>query len=112
MTSATAALGQRQRAHWVGDDCLGGHRGETPGAATGSPTQQQQVLQLLRDRGQAGVTQLYALEHARCMRLAAVVLRLKHDGHDIVTDMVTTPSGKRVASYRLVEQPRQLDLTL
>lgn len=76
------------------------------------PSQQQQVLELLRRRGEAGVTQLLALEECRCMRLAAVVQRLEEAGHVISSEMVTVPSGKRVALYRLVERPQQLGLAL
>lgn len=65
-------------------------------------TQEQQVLALMRERGPAGVTPLLALELCRCMRLAAVVHRLRADGHTIERTMVEVPSGKRVASYVLV----------
>jgi hypothetical protein len=66
-----------------------------------APTQQEHILELLRARGPAGLTPLEALEEARCFRLAAVVHRLKEDGHDIETTMVTVPTGKRVARYVL-----------
>lgn len=65
------------------------------------PTQQQQVLDLLRERGEAGVTQLLALERCQCMRLAAVVQRLEEAGHVIRSEMIATASGKRVARYVL-----------
>lgn len=65
------------------------------------PTQEQRVLDLLRERGPAGLTPLQALEYAQCMRLAAVVFRLKAEGHEIATEMVTTDSGKHVARYVL-----------
>ena len=55
------------------------------------------------------VTPLEALARYKCMRLAAVIHRLREDGHAIVTEMVTTPEGKRFARYRmarpLAEQP-------
>lgn len=77
------------------------------------PTQEQLVLELLRERGELGVTQLLALERCRCMRLAAVVHRLVHDDHyEISSEMVQVASGKRVALYRLHERPTQLGLPL
>lgn len=70
-------------------------------------TQEEVVLALLRRRGALGVTPLLALDEARCLRLAAVVHRLKAEGHDISTTMVTVPSGKRVASYELHEHAQR-----
>jgi hypothetical protein len=66
------------------------------------PTQEERVLQLLRERRAEGLTPLAALELAQCMRLAAVVHTLKAKGYTITTEMVEVPSGKRVACYRLV----------
>lgn len=74
-------------------------------------TQADVVLELLRHRGQQGVTPLYALEEAQCLRLAAVVHRLKAEGHDISAELVATPGGKHVACYRLHERA-QLALAL
>lgn len=77
------------------------------------PTQQEQVLALLREAGPAGLTPLQALEHARCMRLAAVVHRLKAEGHHIETTPATVgPDRKHVARYVLHERPTQLGLRL
>lgn len=67
-----------------------------------TPTQQQRVLELLRERREEGLTPLAALELAQCFRLAAVVHRLKAEGYTITTELVEEPSGKRVACYRLV----------
>lgn len=48
------------------------------------------------------LTQLQAMaDPFRCMRLGARVLDLKRAGHKIVASMITTPSGKRIASYAL-----------
>ena len=47
------------------------------------------------------LTPLDALELFGCMRLAAAVHTLKKEGLDIQTDIITTPTGKKVASYRL-----------
>jgi hypothetical protein len=77
-----------------------------------NPTQQDRVLALLRQAGPEGLTPLQALEHAQCFRLAAVVHRLKGEGHTIETAMVEVPSGKRVARYVLHEGPAQLGLAL
>lgn len=55
------------------------------------------------------ITPLEALNRYGCMRLAAVIHRLREDGHRITTEMVTTPEGKRFARYRMdkpvAEQP-------
>lgn len=76
-------------------------------------TQAEQILQLLRERGERGLTPLAALELAGCMRLAAVVHRLKSEGYSISTELVEVPSGKHVACYRLHERhAQQLGLAL
>ncbi len=51
------------------------------------------------------VTPLEALNRYGCMRLAAVVHRLRRDGHHVETEMVTTDSGKRFARYWLANAP-------
>jgi hypothetical protein len=73
-------------------------------------TQAVTVLELLRERPE-GLTPLDALELAGCFRLAAVVHRLKADGHEISTELVEVPGGKHVARYRLHERA-QLALAL
>lgn len=71
---------------------------------TGSkPTQAQQLLELLRERGEAGVTPLVALERIGSFRLAARVWDLTQAGYTIETHKVTTAGGARVACYVLVE---------
>lgn len=67
------------------------------------PTQKQQILDLLRQRGQQGLTALEALDIARTMRLAAYVKFLKDDGHNITTEIIEVPGRKHVALYRLIE---------
>lgn len=67
-----------------------------------------QVLELLRQRGTAGVTPMDALAAVGCFRLGARIWDLKADGYPIDSELITTPSGKRVARYRLIEQPEQL----
>lgn len=50
------------------------------------------------------ITPLDALNLFGCMRLGARIadLKDKYNMH-IITNMVTTPNGKRVASYKLVD---------
>jgi L-rhamnose isomerase len=67
------------------------------------PTQRQQVLWLLRERGEDGVTPKLARDEIGTDRLAARVLELKNDGHVIVREWHVTESGARVARYVLRE---------
>ena len=60
------------------------------------------VLDLLRSQGDEGVTALDALQIVGSLRLAARILELRDEGHDIVTRWETTPTGKRVARYVLL----------
>jgi hypothetical protein len=69
-----------------------------------APTQADQLLELLRERGTQGVTPLLALERIRSLRLAAVVFRLRAEGYPIRTDMVPVGEGKHVANYVLEER--------
>ena len=57
-----------------------------------------------------GITPLEALRIFQCNRLAARIYGLRRDGWDIKTDIVTTPSGKRVARYTLTD-PAQAEPT-
>lgn len=66
------------------------------------------ILDLLRERGAHGVTPLDALASVGSFRLGARIWELKAEGYEIATDMFTTPSGKRVARYRLIEKPVQM----
>lgn len=49
------------------------------------------------------ITPIDALSEYGCFRLGARVYDLKKDGHNIVKEMVEVSSGKRVASYTLVQ---------
>jgi hypothetical protein len=63
-------------------------------------TQEERVLRHL-ESGQT-ITALESLPLFNCLRLAAVVHRLRQEGHSIETEMVTTRSGKRIARYRML----------
>jgi hypothetical protein len=47
------------------------------------------------------LTPLEALNKFQCFSLSQRVTDLRQAGHPIVTTMITLPSGKRVAQYRL-----------
>lgn len=49
------------------------------------------------------ITPIDALNLYKCFRLGARIYGLKKLGHPIEREMVTVGSGKRVASYRLVQ---------
>lgn len=49
------------------------------------------------------ITPLDALNLFGCLRLGARIADLKERGLNIETEMVVTPNGKRVASYKLVD---------
>ena len=61
------------------------------------------VLQHLQRGGT--LTALQALDLYGIGRLAARIEELRRAGHEIVSEMITTPGGARVAEYRLVEKP-------
>lgn len=51
------------------------------------------------------LTPLTALREFGCFRLGARIWELRHEhGMNIVNEWLTTPSGKRVASYRLANR--------
>lgn len=56
------------------------------------------VLRHLREKGK--ISQLQALREYGCMRLAAVIHRLRRDGHKIVTGM-RYQGDSQYAVYRL-----------
>lgn len=60
------------------------------------------VLRLLRAHPE-GVTALDALDEVGSFRLGARVHELRVEGYDVTTEWITTPSGKRIARYRLHE---------
>ena len=55
---------------------------------------------------QAGnsLTQMDALNMFQCFRLASRINDLRKLGLEIVTEKILTPSGKRVASYKMAIQ--------
>jgi hypothetical protein len=68
-------------------------------------SQTEQILQMLK-RGP--VTPMDALREVGSLRLAARVLQLKKDGHNIITEMVNK-KGKKFASYKLIEPKQELE---
>lgn len=71
--------------------------------ATESTTQAERLLELLRERGDAGVTPLLALDRIGSFRLGARIYDLKQAGHTITSERVRTAGGAIVAKYVLVE---------
>lgn len=67
-------------------------------------SQTERVLALLR---QGPLTPLDALDQAGSFRLGARIWDLRHRGHDIRTEWLTTSSGSRVAKYVLVDREQQ-----
>ena len=66
------------------------------GAVIATPTQKAQILQLLREQGEAGVTPALALSEVGCMRLAARIDEIKSDldwRYEIVNLGWTTATG-------------------
>lgn len=78
---------------------------------TEKPTQKDRVLQVLRERGAAGLTALEALETCGTMRLAAYVRFLKDDGFDITSETIEVSNGKHVAKYTLVADQQPVEST-
>ena len=66
-------------------------------------SQEARILALLRERGYIGLTPIAALREVGSFRLGARIWKLRQDGHNIVTERVTTESGARIARYILVE---------
>lgn len=61
-------------------------------------SQNTDILTLL----QAGpLTALDALERVGCFRLASRINDLRRDGHNITTQTITLPNGKKIAQYHL-----------
>lgn len=72
------------------------------------------VLALLRERGDAGLTQLDCLANGGGSRLAARVNDLRVEGFDIASDLIVVPTrggGARVARYVIRDKPEQLRWT-
>lgn len=80
----------------------------------GAPDQKARVLEWLQSEPE-GLTQLQALQHLAVARLAAIVHRLKGDGHAIVTELVEMPTRygpAQVARYHLVPKGGQVCVTM
>lgn len=71
------------------------------------PTQAEQLLTLLRQRGAEGVTPLLALDRIGSFRLGARIFDLRAAGHRISKTMVRTSGGAHVAQYVLDESPEE-----
>lgn len=72
------------------------------------------VLQLLRERGDVGLTSLEALTLGGGSRLAARIADLRAEGFEITAELVTVPTRNaptRVSRYVLREAPAQLSWT-
>lgn len=64
-----------------------------------SQAQCAQILKALKNGEK--ITQLEAYSRFNCTRLGARIYDLKQRGHNIVSELITVPSGKRVAQYSL-----------
>ena len=64
-------------------------------------TQNEAVLELLREQGTDGVTPILALTEVGTLRLAARIADLREQGYVITTYDHKTATGKRVAKYVL-----------
>ena len=71
----------------------------TKNIASGKVSQGALILAYL-EQGHT-LTPLEALGRFNCFSLAQRVSELKRQGHPIIADMITVPSGKCVAEYRL-----------
>lgn len=72
-------------------------------------TQTEAILAALRDRGEAGLTSLEALEEFGSFRLAARIADAKlrlGPGEYIASERLVLPSGKVVARYVLRQRER------
>lgn len=67
-----------------------------------STSQSQCALILRALRNGDKLTHLEAEKRFNCLRLGARIYDLKQRGHNIQKTMITVPSGKCVAQYRLV----------
>lgn len=62
-----------------------------------SQSQKQKILEYMLSGKR--ITPLEALHYWNCFRLGARIADLRADGHEIKSEFVVTPSGKRVKSY-------------
>ncbi|HII3734608.1 TPA: helix-turn-helix domain-containing protein [Pasteurella multocida] len=65
-----------------------------------SKAQSAQILKALKNGEK--LTHLDAERRFNCLRLGARIYDLKRKGYPIETEMITVPSGKRVAQYSMV----------
>lgn len=65
-----------------------------------SKAQSAQILKALKNGEK--LTHLDAERRFNCLRLGARIYDLKQKGYPIETEMITVPSGKRVAQYSMV----------
>lgn len=72
-------------------------------------SQNEMILDHLRVPGNS-LTPISALERFGTLRLGGRIWDLRREGHDIKTEVYITPSGKRVARYRLAEPQINLGL--
>lgn len=64
-----------------------------------SQSQSAQILKALKNGER--LTHLDAEKRFNCLRLGARIYDLKKQGHNIISERITVPSGKAVAQYRL-----------
>lgn len=62
-----------------------------------SQTQNAKILAHLQNGGR--ITSLSALDNFGCLRLSARIKDLRDRGHDIQSQFITVPSGKKVKQY-------------
>jgi len=78
-------------------------------------TQNEAILELLRQQGEAGVTPALALSEVSCMRLAARIdeIRARHlrADEEIVNVGWRTPTGRHVARY-VLRQREPVELSI
>lgn len=70
------------------------------------------VLDLLQERGDAGLSALEALHDGGGLRLSGRILELRQHGIPVETDWETGPGGVRYARYRLVAPAEQLRMAI
>lgn len=62
-------------------------------------SQNNSILEYLKQGN--SITALEALKSFQCMRLASRIGDIKNMGHEVISNMIEIPSGKKVACYRL-----------
>lgn len=73
------------------------------------PTQKEQVLQLLKDRGQRGVTSIEFVTILGVLNYTARIDELRNDDGWVIdhsVDKARSAQGKQVHRYRLVSEPQ------